>query len=262
MARRFHPRHALLTGAAGAIGGAIAQRLHDRYPELHLTLVDRDGRGLSQLATALAGRTSTVIWDLCLPSTLARLWERSVEAAGEIDLLINCAGFMEVRSFAKTDWELGERLLTVDLITPLRLMNLAVARMPDSGGSIVNISSMAGRVPLRGCSYYGAAKAGLEMASKIAGLELSKRGIHVLTVLPGPVRSGLEARARAQVPKTRVSERLPTGEPHELAMRIERALVRRTARLVYPRIYELADLLPSIASCFTAAASPEPLDEP
>src|SRR3954471_2345929 len=106
MTSRYNPRHALVTGAAGAIGGALARILHERHPELHLTLIDIDSRGLLELSTALAGRTSTFTWDLSLPSTMTRLWERAVDLAGEIDLLVNCAGFMEIRSFAKTDWDL------------------------------------------------------------------------------------------------------------------------------------------------------------
>ncbi|HEY6463507.1 MAG TPA: SDR family NAD(P)-dependent oxidoreductase, partial [Polyangiaceae bacterium] len=125
-----------------------------------------------------------------------------------------------------------------------------------------NVSSMAGVTPLRGCAYYGAAKAGLAMASEIARLELAPRGVHVLTVYPGPVRSRLEQRARAQAPDTRLARWLPTGDADALAARVVDACERRRARVVYPGLYELANRFPAIARRVTSAASPQPLDAP
>lgn len=258
----FQPRHALLTGAAGAIGGALARALARRHPDLRITLVDRDAEGLQPLQAERPEQHLALPCDLSAIATLPELWARSTARFGAVDLLINCAGFMEIRSFAATPWELGERLLTVDLVAPLRLMKLAVDGMPGSGGAIVNISSLAGRVPLRGCSYYGAAKSGLALASQIAGLELRARGIRVLTVLPGPVASRLEARARAQVRQGVASRHIPTGDPETLARRIVQALARGRSRLVYPGVYALADRCIGLSSAFTAAFSPPPTDAP
>lgn len=252
----FSPRHALITGASGAIGRALTEVLAARRPGLRFSLVDREPDGLSALAHEHGERVHTQVVDLADPAACPQLFQTAVAAVGPVDLLINCAGFMDVRAFAETPWELGERLLNVDLLSPLRLMQLAVAQMPAAGGFIVNISSMAGRVPLRGCAYYGAAKAGLLFASQIAGLELAERRVHVLSVLPGPVRSPLEAAARAQLPSTYLTRHLPTGDPHELAVRIVAALVRGQKRLAYPSFYRLADEVPGIAERFTRAFSP------
>jgi short-subunit dehydrogenase len=264
----FHPRHVLLTGAAGAIGRALVRTLAARHPDLRFTLVDRDEDGLTAVAQTLPDRSAAIPWDLANPATLPALWERTTAGSGAVDLLINCAGFMEIRSFAATSWELGERLLNVDLLTPLRLMQLAVADMAadpsrapsEPRGWIVNISSMAGRVPLLGCSYYGAAKSGLALASEIIGLELAEKGVHVLTVLPGPVHSELESRARSQVHPGFVSNNIPTGNPEELALAIEQALRLGDSRLVYPGIYRVADLFLGASSAIAAAFSPVPTD--
>lgn len=252
----FCPRHALITGASGAIGGALTRTLAGRFPALRLSLVDREAAGLATLGQALGERAQTQVADLADPAVCPSLFSAATAWAGPVDLLVNCAGFMDVRAFAETPWELGERLLHVDLLSPLRLMQLAVAQLPEPGGHIVNISSMAGRVPLRGCAYYGAAKAGLLFASQIAGLELAERGVHVLSVLPGPVRSALEAGARAQLPSTFLTRHLPTGDPQVLAQRILTALTRGQRRLVYPSFYGLADVVPGVAERFTQAFSP------
>ena len=272
MAGSFHPHHVLLTGAAGAIGGALARTLAARHPQLRLSLIDCNAAGLLPLSRELGVRSRAVACDLADTTALPALWEEAYRDFGRIDCLINCAGFMEIRSFAATPWELGEKLLQVDLLSPLRLMSLAVQNMTPSpserappqapAGWIVNISSMAGRVPLRGCSFYGAAKSGLYMASQVAGLELAAAGVHVLTVLPGPVFSGLESRARSQVAPGLVTRYIPTGKPEILAQRIERALQRSQRRLVYPAVYRVADRFSGASGSFAATFGPEPTNAP
>jgi short-subunit dehydrogenase len=168
---------------------------------------------------------------------------------------------MELVSFAGTSWELGRALLDVDLVSPLRLMSLAVPSMKKRGrGAIVNVASLAGLVPIRGSSYYGAAKAGLAMASEIAHLELRASGVDVVSVYPGPVASELERRARAQVPATFVSRAIPTGDARGLAVAIVRAVHKRAARVIYPPVYQPAAEMLSIARRVTARFSPPPHD--
>jgi 2-hydroxycyclohexanecarboxyl-CoA dehydrogenase len=174
-------------------------------------------------------------------------------------VLVNCAGFMELVSLVGTPWELGRTLLDVDLVSPLRLMSLAVQSMTKAKcGAVVNVASLAGLVPLRGASYYGAAKAGLAMASEIAHLELRPHGVDVVTVYPGPVASELERRARAQVPATFVSRAIPTGDARGLASAVVRAIERRAARVIYPPVYQPAAEMLSIARRVTARFSPPP----
>jgi len=181
---------------------------------------------------------------------------------GPVDILVNCAGIMEIRSLAVTPWSLAERLLAVDLVSPLRLMHLVVPGMVERRrGCVVNVSSMAGVTPLRGCAYYGAAKAGIAMASEIAHLELRRHDVDVITVYPGPVRSELERRARAQAPESIVARLLPTGDADSLARRIVDAWEHRRPRVVYPTFYDVASRFPALAGRVTRAVSPHPLDQ-
>ena len=246
--RLAEARHVLVTGAAGAIGGALAELLAEECPRARMTLVDK--RKL----------THGVVWDLSKPETLEAAWA-DVTKDEPVDVLVNCAGFMELVSFAGTSWELGRALLDVDLVSPLRLMSLAVGPMKARGhgnAAVVNVASLAGLVPLRGSSYYGAAKAGLAMASEIVHLELRGSGIDVVTVYPGPVASELERRARAQVPKTFVSRAIPTGDARGLASAIVRAMKKGSARVIYPPVYQPAAEMLSIARRVTARFSPSP----
>jgi short-subunit dehydrogenase len=250
-------RHVLVTGAAGAIGRAIAETIAGRARGARLTLVDKDARGVEAVAARLEAHAA--VWDLSDPAAIAASWERAV-ADTPVDVLVNCAGLMELRSFEATPWVLGQRLLRVDLESPLRLMALAVPSMIARGeGFIVNVASMAGLVPLRGSSYYGAAKAGLAMASEVARVELAPRGVHVLTVYPGPVASDLERRARAQVRESWLSRAIPTGRPDVLAERVVDALERRSPRVAYPPLYAVAARALAVSRRITARFSPEPL---
>ncbi len=250
--------HIVITGAAGAIGAALAREFRRRRPGAHLSLVDRDGEGLGNIASALPGKVSTDIVDLACADSLAERWSVWTATAGPVTTLVNCAGIMVVRSLAGTTWQSARELLDIDLIAPLRLMDLALPEMLAAGrGCIVNIASMAGITPLRGCSYYGAAKAGLGMASEIANQELRERGVHVLTVYPGPVASALERGARAGYGNS-WTRHLPSGKPEVLAARIVDGIDSRTPRVVYPKLYAIAARIPTLSRWISASFGPTP----
>lgn len=254
-------KHALVTGGAGAIGSALARAFHARLPTAAISLVDLDGEGARHVADGIGKVARAFSWDLSRPDDLPDAHHALVAERGPVDLLVNCAGIMEIRSLAVTQWSMAERLLSVDLVSPLRLMHLVVPGMVERrAGCVVNVSSMAGVTPLRGCAYYGAAKAGIAMASEIARLELARHGIDVITVYPGPVRSELERRARAQAPDSIVARLLPTGDAESLARRVVDAWHHGRPRVVYPPLYDLASRFPTLAGRLTRAVSPHPLD--
>lgn len=253
------PRHILITGAAGAIGGALARAFRRRHPDATLTLADLDLTGAGEVARAVGPAARAVRWDLAEPASLPAAVASVVAEGGEIDVLVSCAGVMEIRTLAGTPWETGARLVDIDLVSPLRLMSLTAPSMiARGGGAIVNVSSMAGVVPLRGCTFYGAAKAGLAMASEIARLELAPHGVSVITVYPGPVRSELERRARAQLPPAWIARALPTGDAEALARRVIAAYDEGAPRVAYPSLYEIAHRAPRVAGWVTSLWSPAP----
>ena len=246
----------MITGAAGAIGAALARAMRVAWPEVELALVDREE------ATALAAevRATSYVADLAdldkLPALVAR-----IEENGPIDGLVNCAGVMSVREVAAWKWQDAHNLLTIDLLAPLRLQDLVVRGMIDRGGGLlVNIASMAGRVPLKGCAYYGAAKAGLAMASEIARADLAGRGVQVVTVYPGPVKSALEAGARAEYGGAGLFGRFaPTGDPGVLAAKILRAITNDQPRVIYPSLYGLGWSAPNFSRWVALALGPSPV---
>jgi 3-hydroxybutyrate dehydrogenase len=250
--------HVLITGTSGAIGGAVARLLRARRPKARLSLVDRDAVPSEQLASATGGHSFPA--DLGDVAAIPDLVRRIEDAQGPLDGLVSCAGIMDVGRFESFGWERAWKMLAVDLVAPLRLMQLCIPGMlARRSGFIVNVTSMAGRVPLKGCGYYGAAKAGLSMASEIAHGELARRGVHVATVYPGPVASALERGARAQFGNAPMAEALPTGRPDRLAARILAAIEHRKPRVVYPPLYEIGWYAVALASRVTLALGPEPI---
>jgi short-subunit dehydrogenase len=296
------PDHVLITGAAGAIGGALARAMRAAWPTATLALVDREEAPMRALLTELAagvGEAHAYVADLRDVDGLAALVER-VQQRGPIDGLVNCAGIMRVQQLQSWKWDDAQALLAIDLLAPLRLQDLIVRAMIDgaatraavvgthgatpagSNGStpaagngaapargnsapakaafIVNVASMAGRVPLRGCAYYGAAKAGLAMASEIARADLAPYGIRVVTVYPGPVKSALEAGARADYGGGGLFGRLaPTGDPRELASRIMHAIDHDEPRVIYPRLYGVGWTAPNLSSWIALSYGPPPV---
>jgi len=252
------PRHVLVTGAAGAIGGALARAMRAAWPDARLALLDRP-EALPQVQTLAVslGKAAAHGVDLrdlaALPALVAGL--------DGIDGLVNCAGIMRVMHLGSWSWSDAHDLLAIDLLAPLRLQDLVVRDMVDRGrGFIVNVASMAGKVPLKGCAYYGAAKAGLAMASEIARADLAPHGVRVVTVYPGPVKSALEQGARdAYGGGGLVGKLVPTGDPDELARRIMGAIEHDEPRVIYPRLYAMGWSATNLSSWFTLALGPQPV---
>lgn len=252
-------KHVLVTGAAGAIGGALARQMRAAWPEARLALLDVDERALEGLAREL-GNASVHVADLRDIDALPAVIER-VTAAGPLDGLVNCAGIMRVQQIGTWKWEDASDLMKIDLLAPLRLQDLVVRDMIDMRrGVIVNVASMAGKVPLKGCAYYGASKAGLAMASEIARADLAVHGVRVITVYPGPVKSALEQGARDAYGGGGLFGRFaPTGDPEELARRIMIAIEKDEPRVIYPRLYNVGWSATAIASRFALAYGPPPV---
>ncbi|MEU3338181.1 3-hydroxybutyrate dehydrogenase [Streptomyces sp. NPDC002144] len=185
-------RTALVTGAAGGIGGACALRFAAAGAKVRA--VDRDAAGLETLAERAAGLAGTVEPHVL---DLTDLDAAELAAAGT-DVLVNNAGLQLVRPIEEFPPDVFHTVLTVMLEAPFRLIRGALPHMYGQGwGRIVNVSSVHG---LRASAYksaYVAAKHGLEGLSKTAALEGAAHGVTSNCVNPGYVRTPLVERQLA-----------------------------------------------------------------
>ena len=253
--------HILITGAANGIGKALTQVFIEnlKSENVRLTLVDIDEDQLSTWETASVS-VQCLVQDLSDVDKVDGLLEQATKSFGPVDVLINNAGIMDVKSMGSFEWDKAWKLLNVDLITPLKLIHSVLPSMKNRrSGSIINISSMAGVVPLRGCSFYGAAKAGLAMASECLNMESSHNGIHVLTVYPGPVRTKLERGARQGFGESWIYDLLPSGETDVIAQMIFDAWKKEEPRMIYPTAYRLGFILSGVARKLSNLLTPNPV---
>ncbi len=210
---------ALVTGATGGIGEAIAAALHRQGATVAIT--GRREAELARVAEALGGtRVIIAPADLADPAAPAALVEKIETEAGGLDILVNNAGFtrdMLALRMGDADWN---AVLEVDLTAPFRLARAALrGMMKKRSGRIVSIASIVGVTGNAGQANYAAAKAGLIGMSKSLAQEVATRGVTVNVVAPGFVKTAMtDALGDAQ--KTALLSRIPTqrmGTPEDIA---------------------------------------------
>jgi short-subunit dehydrogenase len=238
--------HVVVTGASSGIGEALVREYLGRAASL--TLVARRRGHLEELARGHESRCHVVQADLSDPAHACDWVDGAIEALGPVDVLINNAGAQIVKRAVDTTWEEGERLLRLNVLSPLKLTKYVLpAMLARKSGAIVDIASVVAIAPTPAMYFYGASKAALAAASECLRSELRGSGVHVMTVYPGPVRTRLEAEGRAAYqPTTMMRLFTPTGRPEVLARKIADGVRSRRARLIYPGAFAVTRRFPNL----------------
>jgi short-subunit dehydrogenase len=186
----------VVTGASMGIGEAIAKAFVDEGA--NLVLLSRDA-GRAEAARARVGcqeRTLALSCDVRHREELDRVISLTLHHFGRIDVWINNAGHGLIDSVAQMDLEACRDMFETNLFGALAAMQAVLPVMKQQGGgTIVNISSVAGHIPLAYSAGYSGSKFALNAMGKAARMELRKRNINVLTVCPGYVRTDFSANA-------------------------------------------------------------------
>ena len=208
-------KNALVTGASGGIGDAIARVLHGAGANVAISGTREEK--LSSLAASLGSGSHPVACDLSDKAAVGDLVKRSVDAMGSVDILVNNAGITRDNLFIRMsdgDWM---DVLDVNLSAAMLLCRGVLRGMMKARwGRIINITSVVGSTGNPGQANYAAAKAGMVGMSKSLAAEMSPRGITVNCIAPGFIETEMtgrltkEQRERilAQVP----SRRMGTGQ--------------------------------------------------
>jgi 3-oxoacyl-[acyl-carrier protein] reductase len=183
-------RIAVVIGAASGIGWATAQALASQGDRV--IVADRNADGAQARAAELGEPHTAATVDVTDEDLVQRLFEET----GQVDVVVNCAGFSNVGLI--TDMPVDQFRDVIDVcLTGAFIVAKHAGRNLRPGGALVSISSLNGRQPAAGMSAYCAAKAGLSMLTQVAALELGPRGIRVNAVAPGFVHTPLTAPAAA-----------------------------------------------------------------
>jgi NAD(P)-dependent dehydrogenase (short-subunit alcohol dehydrogenase family) len=187
---------AIVTGAASGIGREAALRLSAEGARV--LCVDIDDKGALATADEIAeagGEADAQGADIACADDVEQAVVRATQRFGPLDVMVNIAGvehFAPVTEMLETDFE---RVLTINLKGTWLGTKYAAAAMAGRGGSIINMSSLAGLVGFPGLSAYCASKAGVVMLTKTAAVELRPAGIRVNAICPAFIDTPMQRRA-------------------------------------------------------------------
>jgi 3-oxoacyl-[acyl-carrier protein] reductase len=208
---------AVVTGGAQGIGFAIAQCFVAEGARVVLGDLDLDAtehacKRLGGTAVAAAARC-----DVTSSGQMSALIARAVDEFGSLDVMVNNAGITRDATMRTMTEDQFDQVIGVHLKGTWNGTRMAAAVMREQrSGSIVNISSISGKVGMVGQTNYSAAKAGIVGLTKAAAKEMAHHGVRVNAIQPGLIRSAMTAALPAKVWEQKLSE-IPMGRPGEVA---------------------------------------------
>jgi 3-oxoacyl-[acyl-carrier protein] reductase len=209
---------ALVTGASGGIGAALARALHAAGATV--VLAGTRGAVLEALAAELGKRAFVAIADLADPGAGDALVKTTEAQAGQLDILVNNAGLTRDQLAVRMKDEDWQTVIDIDLTAGFRLARAAMrGMMRRRWGRIIGIASVVGATGNPGQANYAAAKAGMIGMSKALAAEVASRGITVNCVAPGLIATAM-TEALTEEQRQRLAGAIPIGRvgtPEEVA---------------------------------------------
>jgi 3-oxoacyl-[acyl-carrier protein] reductase len=202
-------KSALVTGASGGIGAAIARSLHGAGAQV--TLSGTRLAPLEALAAELGERVHVVTCNLGDAAEVEALPKQAAEAMGAVDILVNNAGITRDNLFMRMSDEEWAQVIEVNLTSTMRLCRGVLRGMMKARwGRIVNISSVVGATGNPGQGNYAASKAGMVGMSKSLAYEVASRGITVNCIAPGFIETAMTDKL-TEDQKGKILAQIPAG---------------------------------------------------
>lgn len=213
MTQRFEGKTVLITGASSGIGAAAARLFAAQGARV--VLAARSGEALERVAREIGGpdQSLAVPCDVTDVAALASLVDTAERHFGSMHILINNAGYNTRGAVDTVPVEDLLRVVDVNLRAPIALSRLALPALRRAGGgTIVNVASLAGKIPLPNEAVYSATKFGLRAFSFALAEELRGGNIRVSVVSPGPVETPFILSQIETVPDIVLSQPMSTAE--------------------------------------------------
>ena len=202
-------KNALVTGASGGIGSAIARRLHAAGAKVALSGTRQEP--LESLANDLGERAYILPCNLNDMAAVEALPKQAIDALGSLDILVNNAGITRDNLFMRMSDEEWQSVINVNLTATMKLCKGVLRGMMKSRwGRIINISSVVGATGNPGQGNYAASKAGMVGMSKSLAYEVASRGITVNVVAPGFIATAMTDKL-ADDRKEAILAQIPAG---------------------------------------------------
>lgn len=202
-------KKALVTGASGGIGAAIAKALHAQGAEVGLS--GRNVDALNKLAAEIGDNCHVLPGDLGTAEAADALVKSAEEKMGQIDILVNNAGLTKDGLFMRMKDEDWQVVQDVNLTAPFRLIRAAIrGMMKRRTGRVINITSVVGVTGNPGQANYCASKAGMIGMTKSMAQEVANRGITLNCVAPGFIATAMTD-ALTDDQKAKINATIPAG---------------------------------------------------
>lgn len=209
---------ALITGASGGIGGAIAKALHGAGATVALSGTREEP--LKALAAELGARAHVLPCNLSDAEAVDALPKQAIEAMGALDILVNNAGITRDQLFMRMSDDEWQSVLDVNLTSTMRLCRGVMRPMMKARwGRIINISSIVGATGNPGQANYAASKAGMVGMTKSIAYEVASRGITANAIAPGFIATAMTDKLTEEQ-KEKINVQIPAarmGQPEEIA---------------------------------------------
>lgn len=215
MGQELAGKVAIVTGGANGIGSAIVQAFVDEGARV--VIADLDEAAGNELATHLGEDGAFKQTDVSNADDVQGVVDFAVEHFGALDVMVNNAGIASsFRRLMEDDLRDFHRVMAVDLYGVMVGTQRAAARMGE-GGSIVNITSIAGISPGIGFTTYRAAKAAVIHFSRSAAIEVAERGVRVNVIAPANIATAINARFDTAAIVARIQPLQRLGRPDDVA---------------------------------------------
>ncbi len=212
--RGLNGKRVIVTGGGSGIGRETCKRFAEEGAEVAVFDLNADGAAETvKMITDAGGKASAHVADISDRSAVdAAVAE--VEKGGPIDVLVNNAGWDEIKPFLDTDVALWDKVIAINLYGPIHMHHAVLPGMvANGGGRVINIASDAGRVGSSGEAVYSACKGGIISFTKTMAREMARKGVQLNAVAPGPTDTPLFAQVAGGEAGAKIAEGLKRAIP-------------------------------------------------